>query len=937
MPITTTVKLDLDGSGAFATTISPYLLEATIRQGRTKSLDPMEPAVATVKLNNADGRFSPDNAAGDYYPDFDDNGVGIRIEAGTRRFTGVITEIRQDPFIENQEVVLTCTDRLGLLAGQTVSCGLFRQQPLHLVLNRVLDCLEKGEEITNPGGEDRDGDGAGDYTNWGVTGGAVRSIVNTISFEGDWCIQAACDGSLTAQGLIYNLGAAVTSPKAISILARCAPGDGNVTLTLKGLDAGLGLVWARDVPVVDDAWTYYRSEADDQTGHKYIVLCTQSAVALTILADCLHQVPLANKIGRSIPTTLDAEVELFGLYEAPALENLNRLLATEAAGFLYMRGFESGYGTIYASAQVIRDGPSAWGATFGKTAIGAGTYNAAQDTKLACKYNCPTSRTIDAILWYGQRVTVAIKAKAMIYADSAGSPGALLATSQEITDITTTPAWHSFPFATPVTLTATDYWLGIIVDDGTAVYYRDAAAADQTWINADTYEDGPSDPFGAGTLKPDYDVSIVAVSVAAIFGDNATNVPYVGLKYGLDAKERVSRAEVRSQGTYEATNEEATIWALSPIGQIVPAAETKVFYAQYSQPSRGCVLSVNPSGSGDAYYQGTEDGYIQKYEEDHPPDLNVIVETGAADLYIGQKQYLPGWFAVYRSYVRFDTSGIAAGETVVEAKLRAKLHFNATGTTDEFGVQVRDKAWGATLAAGDWDGTGTLRATYETEDLPPGNEWVEIALPIAAVQKEAWTQFELMSDNEAVEPDAGEHISFWSGDSADPPQLIVTLLGSVPASESFENYGVGARIEIEAGATKDLVIDVMTITGYPFQACSEESVVVADAITPPVMPATLSVEMPLQGTRTPDMVAEAARLALRHSGKVRRLPLSLQEQDAASLAQMQTRELDDLVTVINEAFAFSTKLNVQCFVEGMGWTVSGQGKVLEIVYNLEEK
>ena len=131
MPITTTVKLDLDGSGAFATTISQYLLEATVRQGRAKSLDPMAPATATVKLNNADGRFSPDGG-GPYSPDFDDNGVGIRIEAGTRRFTGYIVEIQQDPFIENQEVVMTCTDRLGLLARQNVSCGLFRQQPLHL-------------------------------------------------------------------------------------------------------------------------------------------------------------------------------------------------------------------------------------------------------------------------------------------------------------------------------------------------------------------------------------------------------------------------------------------------------------------------------------------------------------------------------------------------------------------------------------------------------------------------------------------------------------------------------------------------------------------------------------------------------------------------------------------------------------------------------------
>jgi hypothetical protein len=774
MPITTTVKLDLDGSGAFATTISQYLLEATIHQGRTKSLDPMGPATATVKLNNADGRFSPDNAGGPYGTDFDDNGVGIRIEAGTRRFTGYIVEIQQDPFIENQEVVLTCTDRLGLLARQTVSCGLFRQQPLHLVLNRVLDCLE-GEEITNPGAE---GGLATGYS--AAYGGGTVSANGTTSFEGDWCIQAICDGTAAQQGIRYDLGAAVATNKKVAVFARLGEGDPDTVFRFRGLTAVGGVAWTNAVYLYDDRWAYLSTNG--KTGHRYIELATYGSAAVTILADCLHQVPDASIIARSIPTTLDAEVELFGLYEAPALENLNRLMATEAAGFLYMKGFDSGYGTIYASAQVERD-----------------------------------AKTV------------------------------------------------------------------------------------------------PS----------------------ATFGDDGTNVPYVGLAYGLDARERISRAEVRSQGAYEVTTEEATIWQLSPTGQRIPASETKVFQISYSQPARGCVLAVNPAGTATTYpiAASGDDGRIVRYGTGYPPTTPSVV----IDNYLAVGQVLSGSnYNIDRTYLRLDTSAIGGGTSLANSRLRLKVKDNRSVT--DFTLQVRTKAWGATLENADWDGTGTVLGTFDSADLPPAGEWIEIDIAVAGIQKTAWTEFELTSDREVAHtaPTGDERVFFESFDGGFPPELLVTPVGATPDSIAFESFGVGARAEIGAGAVP-LVVDAMTVTGYPFQACSEESVVVADAITPPVMPATLSVEMPCQGTRTADMVAEAARLALRHSGKVRRLPLSLQEQDAASLTQMQTRELDDLVTVINEAFAFSTKINDQFFIEGMEWVARDQGKVLEVIYNLEEK
>jgi hypothetical protein len=920
MPVTTTVSLDLDGSGAFATDISPYLLEASVRQGRTKSLDPMEPATATVKLNNADGRFSPDNAGGDYYPDFDDNGVGIRIEAGTRRFTGVITQIVQDPFIENQEVVLTCTDRLGLLAGQTVSCGLFRQQPLYLVLNRVLDCLEAGEEITNPGAE------GGVTTGYSASaGGGTISATNTTSFEGDWCIQAICDGTAALQGIRYDLGAAVTTNKKVAIFARLAEGDPATVFRFRGLTAAGAVAWTTFIYLYDDRWTYLSTNG--RTGHRYIELCTYTAAAVTILADCLHQVPNASIIARSVPTTLDAEVELFGLYEAPALENLNRLMATEAGGFLYMKGFDSGYGTIYASSYDRR-----WEATasFGKTDIGDNWWIIYPDHKGACKYTS-TGGIVGAIVWYGKAFTGTIKAKAMIYADSAGSPGALLATSEEVTGIGTTDAWHSFPFSTPVTLAAGDYWLGIIVDDGIAIYRYDPGDTDQTWVNDNTYGDGPSDPFGAGETKPDNAVSIYAVGIAATFGDDGVNTPYVGLSYGLDAKERISRAEVRSQGAYETTEEEATIWTLSPTGQLLLATESMVIHADYSQPARGCELVVAVPPTSFTLAQAADAGRLKKIGAGAPtPTTQIMVgmDLSGATVYR------------YRSYLRFDTSPIPDA-VLTAAYLRVWVYQNyGKYPNTAFTIMVRDAPDWYELDATDWtkgDGEDALTAGTWSDTLPPVDQYIDIPIDVAGIDKEGFSEFRLASIREegSETPTEPEYVQFWGFAGDKSPMLFVEYEGGAFAAAAMANYGVGAEITLEAGALDAIVPDV-SITGYPFQACSEESVVVADAITPPIMPATLSVEMPCQGTRTPDMVAEATRLALRHSGKVRRLPLSLQEQDAASLAQMETRELDDLVRVINERFAFSTKINADFFIEGLQWIVTGQGKVLEIVFNLEE-
>ena len=381
------------------------------------------------------------------------------------------------------------------------------------------------------------------------------------------------------------------------------------------------------------------------------------------------------------------------------------------------------------------------------------------------------------------------------------------------------------------------------------------------------------------------------------------------------------------------------MWELSPTGFLIPATESMIIHALYSQPARDCILTVEGIGTNYPIAASGDDGRITAAGSKPTwPPAGKTAQIVPHSNPVGKGEIGDNHF-IYRSYLRFDTSGVGAGATILSAKLRLKLYYNYAIAS--FGIDVRTKAWGATLAIGDWDGTGDIRGSVEVASLPPGGEWVEIDIDPAAIEKEAWTEFELMSDDEAGAPTGKHFDGFQSWDyppeGGSAPEIVIELQGGGPGSTAFENYGVGAKITITAAAGEDSVVNIVRIDGVPLAGPSEESLVVEEATTPPAIPRTLAVDMPYQGTRAPDMVTEAERLAERHSGLVRRLRMALQEEDAASLAQMQARELDDLIRVINTKWDFSTKLDDYFFIEGMEWTVKDQGKVLEVTFDLEEK
>jgi subtilisin family serine protease len=166
------------------------------------------------------------------------------------------------------------------------------------------------------------------------------------------------------------------------------------------------------------------------------------------------------------------------------------------------------------------------GLTFGKATIGASTDAGTADWKRVCTFALGQDASVSKLTIYlaryssGQQVL-----RGVIYADSGGAPGALLATSSEVTfGSSATAGWYDLPFSIPVALSAGTYWIGLIDGATTnviALRYDSVTASSA--VAPDTYADGPSDPFGTPSRYDAEQLSIYATYTAAAATSAPTN------------------------------------------------------------------------------------------------------------------------------------------------------------------------------------------------------------------------------------------------------------------------------------------------------------------------------------------------------------------------------------------------------------------------------
>jgi subtilisin family serine protease len=141
--------------------------------------------------------------------------------------------------------------------------------------------------------------------------------------------------------------------------------------------------------------------------------------------------------------------------------------------------------------------------TFGKTTVGANSDSFAENRKRVSSYALPTAGTVRSLSVYlqpsghsGQQLI-----EGVLYGDSGGKPGALIATTSQLTFKSTGAAgWYTLTFPSPPKLAAGEYWLGVITGAGNDVAgFRYDNASGSRLYNANVFTAGPSNPFGAAS------------------------------------------------------------------------------------------------------------------------------------------------------------------------------------------------------------------------------------------------------------------------------------------------------------------------------------------------------------------------------------------------------------------------------------------------------
>lgn len=114
-------------------------------------------------------------------------------------------------------------------------------------------------------------------------------------------------------------------------------------------------------------------------------------------------------------------------------------------------------------------------ANFGKTGIG-GTDAGYATWLWACKYQATGSGTVTQISLYISGADGAGQGRVGIYADSAGSPGALL---EESAPAVLTDGWNHFAGFTQAIVNGVNYWLAWITSRSAQHVYWDDGAVNQ--------------------------------------------------------------------------------------------------------------------------------------------------------------------------------------------------------------------------------------------------------------------------------------------------------------------------------------------------------------------------------------------------------------------------------------------------------------------------
>lgn len=144
---------------------------------------------------------------------------------------------------------------------------------------------------------------------------------------------------------------------------------------------------------------------------------------------------------------------------------------------------------------------------FGDTTSGPDEFPASGDRALLDRYAITENGTADSISVYaGASSTSGANWKGLIYTDSAGAPGSLVAASASAA--VSGPGWVTMNFSGSPALTTGNYWIGVVADNYQAYYGEDASGTAPDVVMANGTLSFSSPPSTWPGTDASYDVGL---------------------------------------------------------------------------------------------------------------------------------------------------------------------------------------------------------------------------------------------------------------------------------------------------------------------------------------------------------------------------------------------------------------------------------------------
>jgi len=303
---TISVLLDLDEDGTCETEIGPYVDWDQSFQaqgmGSAGGADRASVQSLTIHVKNDDGRFSPKNAAGPYYPALRGNkpfGVQVQVTFDSVTydvFTGRVWDVVVNRDRESHEAWLDCRDRSDAFARAEITLPIMTDIETGTMVHRVLDLYE-GELAPNPRFVIEDL-----TLHYEETAGAAPTRVAE-AMEGQWAMEKVASANLQGYRAILDSATAAGVPYELAVYVW--RGSGEATPSAVRLYAGddiHGLWPTVDTTLAEGRWNRlpYSVTFDPASTNRDLYVLNNSGGAATFRTGAVHVVALVDAAARRI-------------------------------------------------------------------------------------------------------------------------------------------------------------------------------------------------------------------------------------------------------------------------------------------------------------------------------------------------------------------------------------------------------------------------------------------------------------------------------------------------------------------------------------------------------------------------------------------------------------------------------------------------------------